>query len=85
MGTPAEKKFAHHKSGQAGSPISNLLPHLQGVADEITFIKSLHTEQFNHGPAQLFMLTGFPQFGRPSIGSWANPPMRCYQSPTIRS
>ena len=46
------------------------MPNLQKVADEICFIKSLHTDEFNHGPAQLFMLTGFGRFGRPSIGSW---------------
>jgi len=70
LGTPKEKTFGFKRCGESGAPVSNLLPHLQGVADEITWIKSLHTDQFNHGPAQLFMLTGFGQFGRPSIGSW---------------
>ncbi len=42
------------------------------MADEITLIKSLHTNEFNHGPAQMFMLSGFGRFGRPSIGSWLN-------------
>ncbi|MEM1294686.1 MAG: DUF1501 domain-containing protein, partial [Verrucomicrobiota bacterium] len=40
--------------------------------DDLCFIRTLHTEQFNHAPAQLFMLTGFNRFGRPSIGSWAS-------------
>jgi len=72
LGTPPEKKFRFAPSGDSGLPISNLLPHLQQVADEITLIKSLHTDEFNHGPAQMFMLTGFGRFGRPSIGSWLN-------------
>ncbi len=70
LGTPNEKKYAFTPSGQSGLPISNLLPNLQSVADEITLIKSLHTDEFNHGPAQMFMLSGFGRFGRPSIGSW---------------
>ncbi len=73
LGTPVgEEKFAFKRCGRAGNPISNLLPNIQTVADEICFIKSLHTEQFNHAPAQLFQLTGFGRFGRPSIGSWIN-------------
>ena len=40
------------------------------VVDDIAIVRSMHTEQFNHGPAQLFMNTGHPQFGRPSMGSW---------------
>ena len=48
------------------------MPHLQGVADELCMIRTLHTDHFNHAPSQMFMLTGFPLFGRPSIGSWVN-------------
>jgi len=71
LGTPSnDETYAFRPSGASGQPISNLLPHLQGVADEICFLKSLHTEQFNHAPAQLMSLTGFNLFGRPSIGSW---------------
>lgn len=70
MGTPDDDKFRVQTCGQSGLPISNLLPNLQGVADDMCFIRSLHTEQFNHAPAQMFMLTGFGRFGRPSIGSW---------------
>jgi len=72
LGTPKDDKFAFKRCGKSGVEISNLLPHLQGVADELCFIKSLHTEQFNHAPAQLFALTGFARFGRPSIGSWVS-------------
>jgi len=70
LGTPKLNKYAFSRCGDSGIEISNLLPHLQRVADELCIIKSLQTEQFNHAPAQLFMLTGFPRFGRPSIGSW---------------
>ena len=72
LGTPKDEKFAFKKCGESGVEMSNLLPNLQGVADELCFIKTLHTEQFNHAPAQLFSLTGFNRFGRPSIGSWVS-------------
>ena len=72
MGTPKENEYRFSPSGKSGLPISNLMPNLQSVADEITMIKSMHTEEFNHGPAQMFMLSGFGRFGRPSIGSWLN-------------
>ncbi len=72
LGTPKDEKFAFKKCGESGVEISNLLPHLQGVADELCFIKTLHTEQFNHAPAQMFALTGFERFGRPSVGSWVS-------------
>lgn len=72
LGTPKDDRFAFKKCGQSGTEISNLLPKLQSMADEICFIKTLHTEQFNHAPAQMFALTGFERFGRPSIGSWAS-------------
>ncbi|MBI1314153.1 DUF1501 domain-containing protein [bacterium] len=61
-------KFAKH--GESGIELSDKLPHLAEVADELCVLKTLHTEHFNHGPAQLFMQTGFGQFGRPSLGSW---------------
>jgi hypothetical protein len=63
-------RFRQH--GQSGLELSELLPNLATVADELCMIKSLHTEQFNHAPAQLFFQTGFGQFGRPSLGSWVN-------------
>jgi hypothetical protein len=63
-------RFKFRRHGQGGVELSEALPHLAGVADEIAVIKTLHTDEFNHGPAQLFMQTGFGQFGRPCIGSW---------------
>lgn len=72
LGTPKETKYQFTPSGESGLPISNLLPNLQTVADEISLIKTLHTDEFNHGPAQMFMLSGFGRFGRPSLGSWLN-------------
>ena len=72
MGTPKNDQFAFKQCGQSGVEISNLMPNLQTVADDLCFIRTLHTEQFNHAPAQLFALTGFNRFGRPSIGSWVN-------------
>jgi hypothetical protein len=65
----SRRKFARH--GQSGAEISELLPHLQTVADDICLVKSMHTDVFNHGPAKLFVNTGSPQFmGRPSMGAW---------------
>ncbi len=58
--------------GESGIELSDALPHLGTVADELCIIRSLHTEQFNHAPAQLFFQTGFGQFGRPSLGAWVN-------------
>ena len=64
--------FKFYKHGQSGLELSELLPNLATVADELTLIKTLHTEQFNHAPAQLFMQTGFGRFGRPSMGAWCS-------------
>lgn len=63
-------KFSKH--GQSGVEMSELLPHLAKVADELTVVKSMHTEHFNHAPAQLFFQTGFGRFGRPTLGSWVS-------------
>ncbi len=60
--------FSQH--GDSGAWISNYLPHLQTIADELCFIKTVTTDQFNHAPAQLLMHTGTARLGRPSIGSW---------------
>ena len=57
--------------GECGASISELLPHLGGIADDVAFIKSMKTEVFNHGPAKLYMNTGFERFsGRPAMGAW---------------
>jgi uncharacterized protein (DUF1501 family) len=61
-------KFQQH--GESGVVLSELLPHLATVADELAVIKTVQTEQFNHAPAQLFFHTGFGRFGRPTLGSW---------------
>jgi hypothetical protein len=55
---------------KGGAELSNLLPHLAGIADDISFVKSMHTTQFNHAPGQVFMNTGHQIIGRPSMGSW---------------
>jgi hypothetical protein len=61
-------KFARH--GQCGVELSELLPHLSTVVDDICLVKSVRTDQFNHAPGQIFFNTGFSQPGRPSLGSW---------------
>jgi hypothetical protein len=66
LGTP--RKFAQH--GKGGVWLSDAIPHLHGVADEMCVIKSMYTEQFNHAPAELLLYTGSPRSGRPSLGSW---------------
>lgn len=60
--------FKQH--GESGAWISDYFQHLPGVADEISFLKAMYTDQFNHAPAQLFMHTGSARLGRPSMGSW---------------
>jgi hypothetical protein len=61
-------KFARH--GQSGTEISEVLPHLSKIVDDICLVRSVRTDQFNHAPAQIFFNTGFSQPGRPSLGSW---------------
>ncbi|HEY0455738.1 MAG TPA: DUF1501 domain-containing protein [Verrucomicrobiae bacterium] len=63
-------RFKFKKYGQSGAEISEMLPHIGSIADDICLIKSVTTDQFNHAPAQIFFNTGFSQPGRPSIGSW---------------
>ena len=66
MGT----KFRFRRYGDSGIELSELLPHMSQVVDDVAVVKSLHTDHFNHAPAQLFYQTGFSRFGRPSLGSW---------------
>ena len=61
-------RFAQH--GQSGAWVSELMPHLARAADELCFIKSMHTEAINHDPAVTFFQTGAQIAGRPSIGAW---------------
>jgi len=56
--------------GESGAWVSDHLPHFATVADEVSFLKAMTTDQFNHAPAQLLVHTGAPRLGRPSIGSW---------------
>jgi len=56
--------------GQSGAYVSEHLPHFAKMVDEVSFLKGVYTDQFNHAPAQLFVHTGSPRLGRPSIGSW---------------
>jgi hypothetical protein len=71
-GTPkllgTRREFKQH--GKNGLWLSDAVPHLHSVADEMCVIKSMHTDQFNHAPAELLVYTGSPRPGRPSIGSW---------------
>jgi hypothetical protein len=64
-------KFKFAKYGQSGAELSELLPRLAEVVDDISIVKSMVTDAFNHAPGQILMSTGSQQFGRPSIGSWA--------------
>ena len=63
-------RFEYSRHGYSGAELSSQLPHLAKVADDIAIVKSVHTDQFNHSPAQLFFNTGSPIPGRPSMGSW---------------
>ena len=63
-------KFGFHQSGQAGTWISDLLPHTSKVLDDICLVRSMHTEAINHDPAITFIQTGSQQPGRPSLGAW---------------
>ncbi|HBN74889.1 MAG TPA: sulfatase [Planctomycetaceae bacterium] len=66
LGTP--QKF--QQVGEAGTWMSEAIPHLQEVADEMCMVHSMTTDQFNHAPAELLLYTGSAQSGRPSLGSW---------------
>ena len=65
---PTVFKFAKHR--ESGATLSELLANAAKVADDLCFIKSMHTEQINHDPAITFSLTRFQLAGRPSMGSW---------------
>ena len=63
-------RFKFDRHGETGTELSEAMPHLASVVDDICLIKSVHTTQFNHAPAQIFLNSGFSQPGRPSFGSW---------------
>jgi len=66
----AGSPFAFERHGKSGAWISDAMPHLATVADELCFIKSMHTEAINHGPGVTFLQTGSQIPGRPSMGAW---------------
>jgi hypothetical protein len=72
--TPSSKflgpKFKFAKYGKCAAELSELLPHLAQVVDDIAIVKSMATDAFNHAPGQIMMNTGAQQFGRPSFGAW---------------
>lgn len=72
QGTPRmlgpQAEFEQH--GESSTYVSNLLPHFSQIVDEVTFLKAVHTDEFNHAPAQLLMLTGASRLGGASAGSW---------------
>lgn len=63
-------RFKFNRHGQSGAEIAEILPHLGEIVDDVALIKSVHTDQFNHAPAQIFANTGSPIPGRPAMGSW---------------
>ena len=63
-------RFKFRRYGRSGAELSEMIPHIGSIADDICLIRSVKTDQFNHAPAQIFFNTGFSQPGRPSIGSW---------------
>ena len=62
--------FAFKQHGQSGAWVSEVLPHIGGIADDIAIVKSLNTEAINHDPATTYLQTGSQQPGRPSFGAW---------------
>ncbi len=66
----SRRQFQRH--GQSGHAFSDLLPEMSKVADDLTFFRGVATDNFNHGPAKIFINTGSIRSGRPSIGSWVN-------------
>ena len=63
-------KFKFNKHGQCGMELSELLPHLGSVADDLLLVRSMHSDQFNHHPGQLLMQCGRAAFGLPTMGAW---------------
>ena len=66
----AKSAFTFARYGQAGTWVSELLPHTAKIVDDITVIKTMYTDAINHDPAITFIQTGFQQPGRPSMGAW---------------
>ena len=73
MGQPLNcvgSRFRFDRHGQSGMEISELLPHIGSIADDIAMVRSMHTEAINHDPGVTLMQTGHQQAGRPAMGSW---------------
>lgn len=70
-------RFGFRRHGKSGMELGELLPHLGSVADEVTLIRSMQTDAFNHAPGQIMMNTGSQQFGRPSFGAWTTYGLGC--------
>jgi hypothetical protein len=68
----AASRFRFRRHGDSGATISELLPHTSRIADELCFIKSMHTDAINHDPAVTFFMTGAQLAGRPSMGAWVS-------------
>jgi hypothetical protein len=66
LGSP----YAFEQRGKSGAWVSELMPRFADIVDDVLIIRSMHTDEFNHAPAQLFLYTGSPRLGRPSMGSW---------------
>lgn len=64
----SQYKFRQH--GESGQIVSELLPHFAQIADDVAVVRSIHTNEINHAPAQMFLHTGFGRGGRPGLGSW---------------
>ena len=89
----APSKFAFERCGKSGVEMSELVPHMKGIADDITMIRSVHTDAINHDPACTFVMTGSEVPGKPSLGSWLsyglgsesqNLPAFAVLTPTVR-
>jgi hypothetical protein len=63
-------RFKYRRYGQSGLELSELLPHIGACADDIALVRSMHTDQFDHGPAEILFSTGVDTPGRPSAGAW---------------
>jgi len=70
-------KFSFAQRGQSGAWVSELLPHTAAIADQLTFIKTVNTEEINHDPAVTMAQTGFRLGGRPSMGAWISYGIGC--------
>jgi len=62
------RKFRRY--GKCGAELSEVIPHMASIADDIAVVRSMKTDVFNHGPAKMFTNTGSPRFGRPAMGAW---------------